>query len=120
MKRRVRFRRRLPRRRSSSFLPRAPPVAPKNAYKTPPGLSSRARWAARAWLVGRSSRSNRSSGSPIGWTPAASEGVKRPTLDVALEESVLGAMGRVKTFDPNYEDYYNVQIVEPIDAAARK
>ena len=41
---------------------------------------------------------------------AATEGVKRPTLDVALEQSVLGAMGKVQTYDPSYEEFYDVQI----------
>lgn len=40
----------------------------------------------------------------------AGEGVKRPTLDKALEATVLTAMESVKTFDPSYEDYYAVQV----------
>jgi len=40
----------------------------------------------------------------------ANEGVKRPTLDKALESTVLTAMDRVKTYDPSYEEFYDLQI----------
>ena len=40
----------------------------------------------------------------------ANEGVKRPTLDKALVDSVLAAMDRVQTYDGHDEEFYGVQI----------
>lgn len=40
----------------------------------------------------------------------AGEGVKKPTLDRALEASVLAAMEKVETYDPSYEEHYAVKV----------
>jgi hypothetical protein len=40
----------------------------------------------------------------------AGEGVARPTMDAVLSNAVAGVLERVKTYDPNYEDHYAVQV----------
>jgi hypothetical protein len=40
----------------------------------------------------------------------AGEGVKRPTLDLALEATVLDAMSRVETYDGHDDTYYATQV----------
>lgn len=42
----------------------------------------------------------------------AGEGVKKPTLDKALQGAVLDAMAQVQTFDGHNEEYYELQIAE--------
>jgi hypothetical protein len=42
----------------------------------------------------------------------AGEGVKRPTLDRALEATVLDAMSKVESFDGHNEEWYSLQVSE--------
>jgi transitional endoplasmic reticulum ATPase len=42
----------------------------------------------------------------------AGEGVKRPTLDKALEATVLDAMSKVETYDGHDDTYYGIQVSE--------
>jgi transitional endoplasmic reticulum ATPase len=41
---------------------------------------------------------------------AATEGVKAPTLDKALQGAVLEVMEKIETFDPSYEQHYAVKV----------
>jgi len=41
---------------------------------------------------------------------AASQGAVRPTLDLALEQSVQSALAKVETWDPNYDVYSKVRV----------
>jgi transitional endoplasmic reticulum ATPase len=42
----------------------------------------------------------------------AGEGVKTPTLDVALTNAVADVMSKVKTWSPEYEDFFAVKVEE--------
>ncbi len=42
----------------------------------------------------------------------AGEGVKRPALDSALQGAVLKAIGQMETWDPNYDEFYQVRVPE--------
>jgi transitional endoplasmic reticulum ATPase len=42
----------------------------------------------------------------------AGEGVKKPTLDIALDTAVRAALSTVETWDPSYDTYSKVRLVE--------
>ena len=43
---------------------------------------------------------------------AANQGVKKPTLDKALQGAVLEAVSNIETYDPNYEVFSKVQVAD--------
>lgn len=42
----------------------------------------------------------------------AGEGVKPPSLDTALTQAVAGVLERVKTWEPDYDNFYAVEVAE--------